>query len=412
MKLFFNSLKHQNNTINFGTEIQVFISEHHRSGGYLVGPSSIEYNGNYYGTGQKLLPEEEGIIWKFNPLTEIFTNAEIYGAASSSETIQHRYPSILFDGDGHIIIAATDPHNTTVRIYKSDNPEDITGFTVIKSIVSNTSYPCLSWNTFNELIIWHRDIGTGSGADRYVGSIYKLNMTTLNFTTLKLIQSASTGDSDRRIYTTHPKQKVNNTWEYLVCNQRMGNAGTEEYNEQFVLKTMDFNTFHNLEETYSKNVDSLGIITEAERVNFSVADDIPLKGVGLINASIVNDIYVSYYYDWDAGIHYLQWFDGSWHTKDIQFLDIPYGDDGGVNSMYKLGNFYYISIRDNATNHEFVYKSSIPFNSFEKVHDYSEITGLGRSNVIFPVNIADEQKTIALGIRFLESIIYNVVTFE
>lgn len=410
MRLFISSLSSSDSVpitdISFGTEIAVDLGNQYRSGGYILGSTCLYFNGNYYGTGQSTVDTgERGIIWKWNPTTEVFTYDEIYGVFSQAEAIQHRFPSIIITNDGYIYCAATDPHGSTIRVYRSDNTEDITGFTEVSNTGTSggtNAYPSLYLDG-NDLVISHRNTGTtssGAGNIEFVHGLWRATIGVWSWNRINLYENTdgSAGLNRRVVYPTFPKQLVNNNWVYFISNPRSGDGGSEQYFSQVVLKTQDYNTFYNLEGTWSKNIVANGIITIAERPNITIRDNGAGKGVGLQMISIVNDIFVGYYYDWDAGKHYIQWYDGAWNTRDVQaLLDPLYGYDGGIDGIYKMGNYYYyFSVVDSNLDRK-IYRSEIPFNTFEEVHDLGNDATSTRLSSRFPSNVITEQKSLLIG---------------
>lgn len=438
MKAFFSSLSGlpSDRVYNMiiGSDIEVAITNHARSGNYILGSMCLEFNGNYYGTGNTPPQDrEKGIIWKYDPTTDIFTWGLCYGNSTGTETIMHRTPSLIIDDNGYIYTAGGDPHSDEIIITRSSSPESITEFNHLPAtgiIGGVCAYPSL-YLYGNDIIISHRNTGVtffGAGDEEFMHSTWRATIGVWSWQRMDLYKNRDGTNPDNRevMYPTFPKQSVNNEWEYLLTSPRSGNWGGEEYYDQLVLKTKDWLTFYNIEETASRNISVNGGIPILDRPDYSIKNNGRTKGVHLQTVSIVNDVFVGVYYDWDNEKHYIRWYDGSWHEQDVQTILSPnYGYGGAFRDIRKIGSKYYISYSKNESDilSNRLVETKIPFTEFKELKHFGYDTDEGYipRSPAFPTNIDTIQKTILIGSSGggnvtdgygVNPLVYNIINFN
>jgi hypothetical protein len=377
----------------------------HNSKNSIITPAILQYGDYVYASGAGLPSEENPLfIFKYDIKNETLQIELIDGEATAADPITHRYPSILRDADGYLYATATNAHNTAFQIFKTLIPDDISTFQLINQTSgSNGAYPTTRL-IGSKMWIYGRSIGVGGYSPTgYLGGLWSVDLETNAKTYTPLLQNTSAVTGDRRIYPAGLIQDIRNSWYYVLFMQRIG-ATDAKYVTQYVLKTTDYNTFWNIDETYSHNVGTSGVILEADRSNFAIRTNgesaTPISAHELV-ASVVDDVFVSCYLDVN-GDHYMQWYNGTWNTKNVQSdLNPRLNGNGGIYEISKLNGKYYIIVLEDITSSAKLYETEIPFNSFTLIKTwYKESqTYASRTWSSFCQNIDSADQTVLLGNR-------------
>lgn len=266
---------------------------------FLVTPKSIWYNGATYVTGYRdsstnnaacVLKYENGNI-----------EYAFVGSVDNADVDQHARPAILII-DGYIYILQVNGHGEDIKIYKSNATESINdGFTLHHTITGEFGYLNARYID-GRIVITTRDTTITT-------SKYSLIMTYSDvgdFTTFttKRITDADYANRDTRHYPAHVEYYGNNVWKYFIINHRSDiTSGGATYFAHSILKTKDYSTYYNIDETFSKNIDSSNYITVDElEDNYTIVGSVKAfnKRVDGTNYIAINDVIYGSYFDYDS----------------------------------------------------------------------------------------------------------------
>lgn len=287
-------------------------------------PSVLYHDGNTYVVTKENQVSSNGlaIIIKYNG-TSIQT-VKIPDAVALVKDY-HDYPTISIDNNGFILVVL-EQHTTNPRIYKSDNPEDIstwTKLTLSGSLAASNDYNKVAYINGIGHINISRDRTGGYGL------YFKKSVDGATWTDGLRITSALTesGSTDWRHYPQIPVNWIQNDFIHVGLYKRVTIAAVDLYIRLWKMKTPNNpstigKVWYNEQETFSRDVDASGQITEAElNANFLVWYD----------SSLTNENQ-DFYSIWHNRFKYKQaftsaanaWFEysGGWRetTSDAEIL--------------------------------------------------------------------------------------------
>jgi hypothetical protein len=94
-------------------------------------------------------------IFYYDHDTGLFSDYEIVTSSASGEL--HLHATMVIDDEGYIYTCVESSHNSSIKIYKSDNPEDITSFTQINTLTGSYAYPRMDFTENGRLVIIARN---------------------------------------------------------------------------------------------------------------------------------------------------------------------------------------------------------------------------------------------------------------
>lgn len=232
----------------------------------FISPSSLWVDNKTYIFGNESNASNNTIkMMQYNHITKGFLAENVGTGTDVPDTFQHARTSGWIDVDGYIYGAQSNPHNSIMDLWKSDNPHDITAFTELSNITGSNAYAQGFLAIDNKFTYCVRTGGTG--APNYNLSVNR-SSTDLPTGTFTQTEITVNSDTNMRYYNRVPLIYGNPTKHYIVSNMR--NDTTEDYYASCLFVTDDFETYSNYDETYSKDVVTVSAITSAEAVNFEL----------------------------------------------------------------------------------------------------------------------------------------------
>lgn len=248
-------------------------------GNGIYGPNSYYYNGSTY----MVLKREENLSTGYPVVIKYSGDINNVQKTSISGTIllrdYHDYPSVFVDSSGYIWVFI-EQHSLIPIIYKSNSPEDISAFTRVSTtgltgrnydyikpgFIDGIGYFMLARYTVDSLR-WGMCFHTSANGIAWtkVGDI-----------TLAEVEDGAT---DVRHYPTVTSNWIQDNFLYSVFYKRVYSASPWRENRVYTMKTpVNASTFgkvwHNYQETFSKDISTSGIITDAElNTNYMVIND-------------------------------------------------------------------------------------------------------------------------------------------
>lgn len=347
----------------------------------LSNPSSLYFNGSTYITGyEDNVTYNQAWIIKQTGLDQIDYNSVGDGTvAVGMESNNHPAPMLVIDNLGYIFVIQNAFHVYPFRVWKSNNPEDISSFTELANFGSQLSYLGLVRQENSNC--WF--ISRKGGAGDYSHVVVNVNLVNPALYTQTQICDSDASGNNVRHYPLMPKRYGSSDYYVGGIAHRLDSPIT--YYKNSIWITQDFDTFENIEQTFSKTISVSGPITIAElEANFAYvgtdSDRTNQRGEGRI-IHIDNDIFhlcvkedESTYQlrKYTIGVGFvgsfdfnLPWFYGG-NTSGIQGIMVSYiyyiGGNIIITSAFNDGisnevRFYTIS--KNLTN--FSYKYTVPF---------------------------------------------------
>lgn len=263
--------------------------------GRVCAPKSIFYNGATYITGTD--GEENR-----NPILIRYLNGRIdtvrVGTIDNYDELFHQNATVM-GIDGYIYVFCVNGHGEAVKIWKSNTPDIVDGFTLHYQLEIKAGYLNTKMLSDGRCLMVIRITGTFTHQYAQMICISAVNDLTSWQTITPM--DAEYATYDIRFYPSYIQPYGDNEWQYFGISLRSDDTtvtGTQTYMGQAIYKTKDFETFYNLSETFSKNIVVDGIITALEvKNNFTVVgwDDVDVY-FGTLWAIIINDvIYGSYF---------------------------------------------------------------------------------------------------------------------
>ncbi len=242
--------------------------------GGLIDPNGLYFNGKTYATGVQTNniagQRNRVVIVQYDGATP--TVPPIYAFVGSGtdgqDTLNHPRPAMLIDPSGYIWIYQTTIHQTPIRVWKSDNPEDISSFTLVHTIPEinglNYGYPKPILQPDGRVFILVRSNDGVGPADLYNTLILKSTDATQTSWTAQPIADAEHETTGNRHYHNVFRKYGTNTVQMFGTSFRA--SGTNTYWKHAITKTTlgNYTTYSNAAGTFSKDVDLNGMINDSE----------------------------------------------------------------------------------------------------------------------------------------------------
>ena len=346
--------------------------------GTLATPKSLFYNGGTYLTGRLDATTNNSpyiLKWK-NGVLEY----ELVTTLTNPDVLVHPRPAVLIYND-FIYVIVVNGHGEDMQILKSNSADSIAdGFTLLHTVTGDFGYNACRITTDNRMVILTRSTGvTLTPNNSQVVLVSDID----DFTTWseKLVTDADYGTTLVRHYPSVPIHYGVNQWNYFGISMRKDSGGSGYVYKQFIYKTQDFITYSNLTETFSKNVDVSGEITQAELLaNFAITTPTDeTKSSAGVNAIVLNDEIYNSYYNYISEEWYWQHIDSSGvitETLIDLILPSPVLGQFSLLSMWYNGNNLVHSINN------LLYISNLDFSSLEVITNIE----LGESKIL-PANL-------------------------
>lgn len=204
-------------------------------------------------------------VYKYNPSTNLVEQGHrIQIGVPIWDT--HRLPTIDHDDDGNIYVCCeelhvTNLHGSTMRLYKTTVPGDLSTLTLIKTFSGRWSYCHVCVNGSNVFITAR---GTTSTVSFARGTLYYWNSTDGGQNFGSPVQFYGSGNEQKVAYfrRVHCEDR---SQIYLLLNER--DNDTVNWTFVSLMKgTFNSNVWTNVTGSFSKNVSSSGATTRAEHV--------------------------------------------------------------------------------------------------------------------------------------------------
>jgi hypothetical protein len=267
-------------------------------------------------------------VYYYDHDTEAWSEPEYVGLNDRIGQDRHPMPSVMVADDGRILVCATHFHYEPLQVWRSNVAGNTAAFTKVTTLGVRCDYPEFRKFTNGDIFITCR--------------IYNAGLTTAGIGCFKSTDDGATWGSQvdvltrtystGRPYPTLPPQP--NTVDRLhICVDVRNDTGgpfpldpdkVGYWKEMGYMYSDDGLTWHNVNNSFSKQVVSSGAITQAEwSSNF-----IYLNSVGTVDAGLAVDvvtpsgaIYVTHYKD--DGTYNVHYHNGSaWVTQALTFPDV------------------------------------------------------------------------------------------
>lgn len=254
----------------------------------------------------------------------------------------HSITSIEASGD-NIYITQENPHDTPLVVYKSFDNLDYTNYNTPFTIGTKVSYTHYIEQADGTFVNWAR--GYQVGDTGYYG--IWITKSSSGFETwgsqIQITARPTGNDSFLRHYPFLPWSRVkvgNKYFTLIACRKDDGElTGSIWFYRFYVLTTEDFNIYTNLEGTYSRNVSSDGVITDAllsANFKYHEMDTDETQGYSpVVGISPTGNFYSCIKNSNGTGYSF-KYYDGSWHSKAISISDL---DEASITAL----PFYYLT---------------------------------------------------------------------
>ena len=324
------------------------------TGGVTHNPSLWYYNGKTYGVwmsrggaGYNL----DSRIFALNHETGIMSDSYLCCTGAVDATDPHAYPSVIVADDGHIIVAReelfddhpTQAHNSAMFMMRSDNAEDESSW--VNALAHNANYfsecgvtggggearrlayPMLAKTINGDLYLWAR-----SGDAQELLRIFQSQDNGVSW------DGFGTGETDGLVVMTFPsvswaynsqiKHKTD-TKLYMIVNPY---NNVDKRNRIYFLWSTDGITWRNVDDSWSKNIQTVGSITEAEAETNLKVCGANTPEVFYYQSGFINDAgnphilvgrstddganYFTSYYYWNGAA----WVNNDFNTPDVSMV--------------------------------------------------------------------------------------------
>lgn len=216
------------------------------------------------------------------------------------------------------------PHSTVWNLYRSTQANDITGGwdgpietpgSVFPGTTFEGAYAMLIDLPAGNAALWYRESDSYRAAMMFSDTGYE------GWNTARYI---SNGAASGRFYESMPRNfKANNRYTLQISNRQEAIGAGVNWNMQSVVNTDDFITWYNQDRSFSKNVVSVGPLTETELINNCSYINIANTLQSYIPVSAMSPQGTFYAINGDgAGNHvFVTWTTGG--TKSIKTITIP-----------------------------------------------------------------------------------------
>lgn len=245
-------------------------------GHYILNIGQSQYNPSMYGSGiysvWSVMANQENdykqLMYSYNSLTKELIEAKEWGNSPLGD--YHSQANVLVLPDNYILTVNDADHNTTFQVKRSASEMDVTSYELVTQITDgNPAYPTIDqfgtriYNRYRsfpdeQLVQWSDDRGS---------------------TWTTAIPSFNIDDQPSDESWAYPKAIYSQDVPYFVVNERKGSGGS--YKSLWIGKatsnTGSSLTIENFDETFSKNVSTLGAITRTEAdTNYLISSTVGL----------------------------------------------------------------------------------------------------------------------------------------
>lgn len=357
-------------------------------------PKCLFHNGATYLTAYDETEFRNPILMRWKDGVSVSVQV---GTQSITDPLDHQHPTI-FIKDDFIYIVQTNGHGDEMKIFKSRTTDILDGFDLHHTIAGNFGY-------VNPVVL---------PDDRVVIISRVTSIPAFRFGQLVLVSDPNDFTTWEEIVMTDPayvsteyrhyphsitKYEDDGVWHYQGLNLRTDENNLFAYFAQCILKTPkdgDFKTWYNVDESFSKNVELDGKITNTElENNYTV--------VGWeSDTTYCNNAYTISIRDTLYG-QYFNNFEGKWkffkiNPKGVKtevdvpldiFNNLPTTNAFGVpiRTWYNGKNLIITNIN---TGGGFLYTCDLDYSNFEKVFQYYTYDNVkNASRMILPENFLD-----------------------
>jgi hypothetical protein len=287
--------------------------------GSNASPLMIWFNGSTYGVGYKENDQLNQVVILKQTKENVEANT-VGNGTTATESRNHPAPCMHIDSEGYIYVFQNKLHVDPFRYWKSDNPEDISSFTLQGEFSDEASYIGVLDAIGKDIKFQTRRGGTSS----YAQSIISLNLDTGVNSSLQ-ITTDEFATSNQRHYLFLPKIYGNPT-------KRVAGIQHRDETSKFFYKTSlwvtsDYETIENISGNFSKNITVDGLITNAEiNSHYKITGDDSLRSDYVASNWLIqiNDDIYTCIFDQSNYImrKYTIGLDGVQNSYTIQGLDI------------------------------------------------------------------------------------------
>lgn len=272
--------------------------------GALYVPQAYYYNGKTYLAWMSRMYNEGGYtgfpanyIQTYDHATETLSSTTTILMQNSQATDNHAHASLIVDDNGYIIVVREDlggggsTHNSNFRVFVSDNPEDISSFSVEAVLGAECTRPKLYKDLNGDIYCFARNSITGNNGAIRVFKRVGTSWVDVSFSAYNFVDI--TGTSTDWTYTLAMEQPNDGTFRLAINFLQDGG----NYYKCAYLETDDFKTFYNAGRSWSKNTYTSGSITASElNTNCLVFNETHSVNidyqVGVLCASATGEIYI------------------------------------------------------------------------------------------------------------------------
>jgi len=264
----------------------------------LTMPISLWYNGSTYTVGYESNATNNQ-VWVVKQTNFNLQSEKVGTGTDGQEPLNHPTPLLLIDDSGYIYVIQNEFHVTPFNLWRSDNPEDISSFSLVGQFDTDGAYLiCIKQDDTNVTFITRNGDANSGGFHQ---SVLEVNLQDASYTKTQ-ITNADYGNTDVRHYIGSQYQVGTSNIYYGIVFHRYD--PTINYYKISIWKSTDLQTISNLNATFTKDVVSTSPLTPTElENNFAfVGSDTSLATVVDIKDFIqVNDDFFILYYD---GVNY------------------------------------------------------------------------------------------------------------
>lgn len=341
--------------------------------GRIVAPKCTFHDGYTYLTGREDVTNRDPILFRYK---DGVVNSIDVGTIDNSDPLDHQHPAILIIAN-YIYIFMVDGHGKNMKIWKSNTTDMMDGFTLHREIIGNFGYCCPRLLSDGRVIIYQRY--TTSGPVTLYSQGYLLSDVD-DYTTWTEVQvtDADFSATDIRHYPSAIKHYGTNTYNYFGISFRY--EPNEYYIGQAIHKTLDFETYSNLDETFSQDVTVTPLDNTDLQDNFMIVGDLSANTtyVSVMSCIVINDVVygsavvsgVWKYYKIIAGVT-------TFYDCDLPNLQTTSTAAYQIDMYWNGSNIVIFSKGK-------VYKSDLNFSNVEFQEQYYELAETSGVNLVQP----------------------------
>jgi len=234
----------------------------------LTSPITLWHNGSTYSLGYETNIYNNQ-VWIVKQTNFTIETAKVGVGTTSQEPLNHATPLLLFDNSGYAYVIQNSFHVSPFNLWKSDNPEDISSFSLVGQFDTDGAYLTMIKQDNTNCVFVTRSGDSNSGG--FHQSVLEVNLLDASYTKTSLT-FADYGVTNIRHYPlfTYSKVGTSNIYYGFINHRRDSDL---KFIKVSAWKSTDLVTFSNLDETFSKNVVSSGVLTNTElEANFKLVE--------------------------------------------------------------------------------------------------------------------------------------------